>query len=422
VRTRTLTIILLILVIATPAALFATGSQQATDGPREAEVRVFMSFPRFQEQFETYFEQFSAQELERSGTDVTVKLEMPNAEQADQILKTRLASNDAPDVFTLHAIAQIPTFYRAGYLTDLSDEPFVGDLLDGVRTTVTHDGKVVALPLESLAWGYLYNRDLFDELGLEPARTLDEMESVVATLSQADVSPFLLAFQESWIPQLMMALALGGVVNSENPDFVNEMAAGTASYADVDQVFEIIDMIMANGSDRPFEVGSVAGSTDFAEGRAAMWVQGPWMAESILKVNPDMNFGVAPLPVSNDPAGAMINLATSTSLAVSPTTNEEQIALNLVNYVLDPTDSPALFESLKFNPVASFHDYEVFPWIAEAMTWVADGHAYLDLSLPGAVTDETAKLLQSYYTGDVTKADIIARLDQTWGRSISAAE
>jgi raffinose/stachyose/melibiose transport system substrate-binding protein len=413
---------LLIFVFATPAALVATGSEEAADGPREAELRVFMSFPRFQEQFEAYFEQFSAQELERSGTDVTVKLEMPNAEQADQILKTRLASNDAPDVFTLHAIANIPEFYRAGYLSDLSDQPFVDDLLDGVRTTVTHDGKVVALPLESLAWGYLYNRDLFAELGLEPARTLDEMEAVVARVSQAGVSPFLLAFQESWIPQLMMALALGGVVNSENPDFVNEMTAGAASYADVDQVFEIIDMIMANGSDRPFEVGSVAGSTDFAQGKAAMWVQGPWMAESILKVNPDMNFGVAPLPVSNDPAGAMINLATSTSLAVSPTTNEGEIALGLVNYVLDPTDSPALFESLKFNPVASFHDYEVFPWVNEAMTWVADGHAYLDLSLPGAVTDETAKLLQSYYTGEVTKADIIARLDQTWGRAISAAE
>ena len=409
------------MIVAITAGAFATGGQETTAGPRGAELRVFMSFPRFQDQFESYYAQFTQKVLREQGIDLRVRLEMPQAEQANQILRARLASNDAPDVYTLHAIADIPTYYRAGYLSDLTDQPFVADLFDGVRTTVTYDGKVVALPLESLAWGYLYNRDIFASHGLEPPRTTDEMRRVVATLNGANVSPFLLAFQESWIPQLMMALSLGGVVNSQAPDFVDRMNAGVGSYAEVAQVFEIIDLIMTNGSARPFEVGSAAGSADFANGVAAMWVQGPWMAESILNVNPNMNFGVAPLPVSNDPAAAMINLATSTSLAVTPQSREKALALDLVNYVLDPVDSSPLFESLKFNPIADFHTYDVFPWIQEALTWVAQGHAYLDLSLPGAVTDETAKLLQSYYVGDVTREQIISRLDQTWNRAVTAA-
>lgn len=419
--TRTfVAIALLLIALSTPA--FGAGSTETASGPREAELRVFMNFPRFQEQFEAYYAQFTDRVLAEKNVELTVKLEMPAAEQADQILRTRLASNDAPDAFTLHAIAHIPEFYRAGYLTDLSGRPFVDDLFDGVRTTVTYDGKVVAMPLESLAWGYLYNRDIFAELGLESPRTIAEMQEVVDALHAADVAPFLLAFQESWIPQLMMALSLGGVVNSEVPTFVDDMNEGTGSYADVAQVFEIIDLIMANGSDRPFEVGSVAGSTDFANGVAAMWVQGPWMAESILEVNPDMNFGVAALPVSNDPDGAMINLATSTSVAVSPDSAEMELTLDLVDYLLDPDDSPALFEELKFNPIAAFHDYEVFPWIQEALSWVAEGQAYLDLSLPGAVTDETTQLLQSYYLGEVTRDDIISRLDSTWRRAIEAME
>lgn len=416
-------LVLLVTLCAVPS--FAAGDKEQStepEGPQEVELKVFMSFPRFQDQFEAYFEQFRQQQLEENNIDVTIKLEMPNVEQADQILKTRLASNDAPDLFTLHAIAQIPTFYKAGYLSDLSDQPFADDLFDGVRTTVTYDSKVVALPLESLAWGYLYNKEIFAEYNLQPPRTIDEMEQVVAKLQSADIPPFLLAFQESWIPQLMMALSLGGVVNSEYPNFVEDMNGGSASYADVDQVFEIIDLIMANGTERPFEVGSVAGSTAFANGEAAMWVQGPWMAESILKVNPDMKFGVAPLPVSNDPDAAMINLATSTSVAVSPTSEHKELAYELLNYLLDETDSPALFEELKFNPVAAFHDYQVFPWVEEAMDYVADGHAYLDLSLPGAVTDETAKLLQSYYSEQVNKAQIIKTLDRTWNRSLAAAQ
>lgn len=412
---------LLVALIAGPA--FAGGraeEAEAGGAPRQVELKVFMSFPRFQDQFEAYFEQFRQEYLAEENVDVRIRLEMPNAEQADQILRTRLASNDAPDVFTLHAIADIPTYYEAGYLTDLSGQAFVDDLFEGVRNTVTYDGQVVALPLESLAWGYLYNREIFAQHGLTPPRTIAEMEAVVATLTDAGVAPFLLAFQESWIPQLMMALALGGVVNSEAPDFVRSMHEGDGSYADVAQVFEIIDLIMANGTERPFEVGSAAGSAAFANGEAAMWVQGPWMAESILEANPDIDFGVAALPVSDDPDAAMINLATSTSLAVSPTSEHEEIAFALINYLLDAEDSPALFEELKFNPIAAFHDYPIFPWIEEAMTWVADGHAYLDLSLPGAVTDETARLLQSYYSGQVTSAEIIETLDRTWRRAVAA--
>lgn len=395
--------------------------QKAQASAQQAELKVFMSFPRFRDQFERYFNQFKAREKAEKNIDVTIKLEMPNPDQAGQILRARLASNDAPDLFTLHAIADIPTFYKAGYLTDLSNQPFVGALFGNVKKIVAYDGKVVALPLESLAWGYLYNKKIFSDSGLTPPQTLDEMKAVVDKLKAKKITPFELSFQESWIPQLMMALSLGGIVTSEHPDFVDKMNKGKGSYKEVESVFNIIDLIMQNGTDKPFEVGSAAGSADFANGKAAMWVQGPWMAESILKVNPGMKLGVAPLPVSNDPEAAMINLAVSTSLAVSPTSKNKEVAFDLLNYILDKKDSSALFQELKFNPVASVHKYKSYPWVDEAMTYVSKGKAYKDLPLPQAVTDETAKMLQSYYAKQVTKDDIIKALDKAWADSIKAS-
>lgn len=149
-----------------------------------------MSFPRFKDQFDKYFEQFKAKELAEKNIDVTVKLEMPNPDQAKQILETRMASNDAPDVFTLHAIADVPRYYKAGYLSDLSDQAFVPKLYDSVRDTVTYDSKVVALPLESLSWGYLYNKQIFSELGIQPPQTLDEMKGAIDKLNAAGIKPF----------------------------------------------------------------------------------------------------------------------------------------------------------------------------------------------------------------------------------------
>ncbi|MCD1259644.1 extracellular solute-binding protein [Paenibacillus athensensis] len=385
---------------------------------KKVELKVFMGFPRFKDQFDRYFEQFQAKEKAEKNIDVTISLEMPNPDQAKQLLQTRLSSNDAPDLFTLHAVADLPTYYKAGYLTDLSDQPFAGQLFDNVKKTVTYDGKVMALPLESLEWGYLYNKKMFSDLGLQPPQTIDEMKAVVDKLKANQITPFELAFQEAWIPQLMMALSLGGIVNSQHPDWIDKMNKGEASYSDVADVFNIIDIIMQNGTDKPFEVGGAQGSTDFANGKAAMWVQGPWQAEAIQKVNPNMEFGVAPLPVSNDPKGAMINLSTSTSLAVSPTSKNKEVAMDLLNYLLDPQDSSALFQELKFNPVSKVHTYKSFPWIDEAMTYVSQGKAYQDLSLPNGVTDEQAKLLQSYYAKQVTKEDIIKALDKKWAAAI----
>ncbi len=94
---------------------------------------------------------------------VEIDLEMPSSDTAQQLLQARLSSDDAPDIFTLHAIADIPDYYEAGYLADLSDADFVDTVFPGVLESVTYENKVVALPLESLAWGYLYNKDMFDE-------------------------------------------------------------------------------------------------------------------------------------------------------------------------------------------------------------------------------------------------------------------
>ncbi|RED56169.1 ABC transporter substrate-binding protein [Cohnella phaseoli] len=401
-----------------PTASETTGeATKAT--PKKVELKVFMSFPRFKDQFENYFAQFKEKELAEKNIDVSIQLEMPNADQAKQILQSRLSSGDAPDLYTLHA-NDIPTYFDAGYVADLTGQPFVGKLYEAVTETVKYDGKVAALPLESLSWGYLYNKKIFADNGLTPPQTLDEMKAAAEKLQSAGVKPFLLAFQESWIPQLMMALSLGGTVSSAHPDWIEKMNAGEASYADVRSVFDSIDLIMANGTDKPFETGNEAGSAEFASGGAAMWVQGPWNAETILKVNPSMEFGVAPLPVSNNPEDTMINLATSTSLALSPKSANKEVALDLLNYILDDKDSSALFEELKFNPIATVHTYEVFPWVNEASEYVSKGKAYLDLKLPNGVTDETAKLLQSYYAKDVTQDDIIASLDKVWRTSVSS--
>ena len=389
--------------------------KEATDAvantePKEVELNVMMGFPQYMDQWETYCKQFEEKMLKEENLKVKVNLEMPSTDQYDSVLQSRLAGDDAPDLYTIQC-NNLKTYYSAGYLTDLSSEELAGKLYDNVKATVTVDEKLMAVPIESTAWGVLYNKDIFDQCGLTVPKTLDDLKNICKVLKEKEYTPFLLAFQEQWVPQLMTALTIGGKVSGEKSDWLSRMYEDNGSYSEISDIFDVIDLIMQNGTDRAMEEGSEAGSADFANGKAVMFVQGTWASNTIMTTNPDMNMGVFALPVNNNPDCTLVNLSTSTVLGVYPDSKNKDIALKFANYVLDDKDSSALFQACSFNPISTVHNYETSSWVKEAYQYVADGRSYQDLVLPSAVTDEQGKLLQEYYTGSVSKEDIVKALD-----------
>lgn len=403
----------------TPPAESGSQASGAPSGePVEAELNIMMSFPQYMDQWETYCNQFEQKVLEEDNIKLTINLEMPSSGDYESVLQTRLTGDDAPDLFTLHS-NNIQTYYDAGHLTDLSDQPLAEKIYPDVAEMVTYDGKLLAVPLESQAWGPLYNKAIFEECNLEVPSTLDELRNVVEVLEQNGYTAFELAFQEQWVPQLMTALTLGGEVSGKIPDWVDRMNSGEGSYEEMREIFDVIDLIMQHGTDRAMETGAEAGAAAFANGDAAMFVQGTWASGTIMETNPDMQLGVFALPVNNDIGCTNINLSVSTTLAVHPSSDQMDLALKFANYVLDDNDSSALFEACSFNPLASCHTFEPASWVADANVYVTEGRAYKDLVLPSAVTDEQGKLLQEYYVGSVTQDEIIQRLDEVYAQAIS---
>jgi raffinose/stachyose/melibiose transport system substrate-binding protein len=419
--------------ITTLAALLLIGSTVActsgkTDnsgsgaGAKKVELKVFLGgLDRFRDSFDKYFAQFADKEKKEKNIEVSFNSEYPGADNASQLLKTRLATGDVPDIFSLHAVNDIPDYYKAGYLADLSSQPFAAKLTDGVKPIVSIDNKVVAVPMESLQWGFLYNKKIFNDLGLKPPTTLTEMKAVVQKLNDNKIKPFMLSYKESWIPQLFLPLTVGGLVSTSNKDFVDKMNKNQGSFSEIKQMFDIIDLVNANGTDRPFEIGNDDGSADFANGKAAMWIQGPWNADGILKANDKMEFGVAPLPINDDPKATLINVSVSTSLAMAANGKNKEVAQDLLNYILDDQASNGFYQSMKFNPVSKNQTFKPYPWVEEASSYANKGQFYKDPTLPAAVKDESGKALQAYYNKKMSKDDLIKDLDKTWKDANAAA-
>ncbi|MFD0693345.1 ABC transporter substrate-binding protein [Paenibacillus sp. GCM10027628] len=398
-----------------PASTTGAKAAESSAASKSVTLKVFLAQPRFKEQYDKFVADFAAKEKADKNIDVKVQMEMPPNDQASQILKTRLAANDVPDVFSLHAINDIPTYYKAGYMEDLSKEPFVDKLLDSVKPAVTIDNKVVAVPLETLYWGYLYNKKMFADLGLKVPTTVTEMKAVVETLKKNKITPFELSYKEQQWGQLFLPLTVGGLANTDNKDFIERMNSDKGSFSEIkNQLFANYDLVNANGTERALEVSSVDGAAAFAQGKAAMWVNGPWFAESILKSNPDMQIGVAPFPINDNPNATMINMSVSTSLAIASASKNKEVARDFVNFILDDKETNELFKSLKFNPLAKNHTFESYPWVVDALAFVKEGKSYKDPVMPPAVKDEVGKLLQSYFAKQVSQDDVIAGLDKAW--------
>lgn len=391
-----------------------SGSESAVTQSEEVKLNLFIPQPRFREQYEAYLNQFVTEYETKTGVKVTYDLEMPSADTADEILKTRLTTGENLDVFMIHAINEKAQYYKAGYLEDLSNESWVSGLYESAKEAVTTDGKVVALPLESLTWGILYNKALFTELGLKPALTLDEMKSNIDAIEAAGKTAFLASYNEQWIPQLFLPLIVGGAVNTTETNFIEDMNKDATSFANLPGFFDIIDLVHSHINANGLEIGGSDGCAEFATGNYGMWVQGPWFSATILEANPDFEIGVAPLPISNDPSQSMINASVSTSLAVSSFSENKEVANALVAYFLNPDTTNAFFTSVQFNPLSSAHTFSSYPWIEEAAVYVGEGKAYVDPSVPQAVKDESGKMLQAYYSNSATKEDVLTALDEAW--------
>ena len=395
-------------VLAASTVLGSAMTVQAAD----VELNIMMSFPQYMDQWEDYCGKFE-EKMKEEGVDVKINLEMPSSDQYDSVLQTRLTGDDAPDLFTIQA-NNIGNYAGAGYLADLTDTEAIAKVYENVKETVTYDGKVMALPIESTAWSVLYNQEMFEDAGVEVPQTFDELKAVSEALEAKGYTPFMLAFQEQWVPQLMTAVTLGGLTTGENMDWLERMYADEGSYEEVREIFDVITYVMEHGTKRAMEEGAEIGAADFANGAAAMFIQGTWSANTIVTTNPDIKLSVLALPVNNNPECTRVNLATSTILGVYDGGSQKDLALKFIDFVMDDEESSALFQSCGFNPIATCHDFETSSWVQDAYKYVEEGRAYQDLVLPSSVTDEQGRLLQELYVGSVTVDEIIERLDKAF--------
>ncbi|TVY04217.1 ABC transporter substrate-binding protein [Cohnella terricola] len=402
----------------------SSGSKNDGEQGSVRKVKLSIMLPlagRFKDQFDGYLKQFAAKELAEKNIEVSYNLELPSDEN---LLPTRLASGDAPDIYSFNFATKGADFVKGGYAADLSNEPFVAKLTDSMREASKIDGKIYGVPMESFSWSYLYNKDIFEANNVTPPQTLSELKALAEKLKGNNVTPFVLAYKDSFVAGWPFFLSMQSIVNTKLPTWWDDMTTDKASFKDLKDngLFDVVDVINANGNSNALELSAEDGIADFANGKAAMFVTGPWYSDSILKVNPNFNLGLGALPINDDPQSTKVVIAITTTLTAYPDGPNKDVALDFLNYILDDQDSSAFFESLKFNKVATNQTIKSFPWDEDAQNIVDAGQGFLGLTLPVAADQDKDKLAQAYYAKSISQDQYVDSVNKTWKKSVGAGK
>jgi raffinose/stachyose/melibiose transport system substrate-binding protein len=272
-----------------------------------------------------------------------------------QALERRLSVSDPLDVVAVGVLQPIEQHVRPDDFLDLSSEPWVQQLTPEGLHTASDRGRTYALPLGKAAIAVAYNKDLFAQLGLAVPTTWPEFVEACRVLETAGIVPLALANGDPWVAQLIPRTMAATAVYGQDADFDAKLIEGKTSFSGSSWREVIADQLSLKASGC-FNEDSLKTTYDqsiemVATGRAAMVVNGTWVAPQIKRGNAALNLGMFPLPYVASGQQVCIPTMITPMLAVPASTRHPLEAKKYLGFLARPDVLPLILTARSELPV-----------------------------------------------------------------------
>lgn len=217
--------------------------------------------------------------FERTHPGIAVRFAPTEPTDYDASLARRLGAGTAGDLITCRPFDVSLALYRKGYLERLDGRPGMQNFGPmALAAWQTDDaGETFCMPVASVIHGFLYNKKIFEQLDLQPPRTVDEFFAVLDALRQAGIAPLALGTADRWEASQVVFTGIG-------PNFWRgeqgrrALVDGRARLTDAPYVDALrFDARMGAYLGRDVARRGYFGAQDmFASGRAAIHPAGSW--------------------------------------------------------------------------------------------------------------------------------------------------
>lgn len=169
------------------------------------------------------------EELYNIKTDIELR---PGGSEGDNVVKTRLATGEMTDLMAYNSGSLFKALNPEEYFLDISDEDFIERIEESFLETVSVDDAIYGIPLgSSQAGGWLYNKTVYEELGLEVPKTWNQLLENNDVINEAGLVPVIASYRDTWTSQLLF-LADYYNVHSEDPEFADKFTNNEAKIAE----------------------------------------------------------------------------------------------------------------------------------------------------------------------------------------------
>lgn len=210
--------VVLLILLAAAAVAWAEG---AGEGARRGPVTI--TFVRKNTTLPAAYEKIFVEFKAKTGNTVEMQA-LPAGEEYGQLLMTRFATKDYPDVFEMDpGPKQYAKFRAEETLYEWSQDKILDRLVDSSREFAKLNGKIYGIPWGATnSFGVYYNKDLFAKVGAGEPRNYADFLDICKRLKAAGVTPIYEAVKTGWPAQIF---SLGAWVTWVDPALGDEGVA-----------------------------------------------------------------------------------------------------------------------------------------------------------------------------------------------------
>ncbi len=365
-------------------------------------------------------------EFEAENPDIRVV--QNQVADSETLIRTLLVKDRTPDVITLNGNGNFGKLAEAGVFYDFSDEPVLQTINPGVQDILadlgTYEGEVNSLGYVNNADGVIYNREIFEREGLEVPETWDEFIALCQTLEERGITPFATSLAENWTA--MPSWNAIGAYYAQDGFFDEMRAEGDTVGPDAPVSFEAdFPEAMARQaelfqySQTGYRGASYDDSTSlFAQGGAAMMLQGIWALSPVKAVNPDIDAAIFPYPVPEDPADRMLVSGVDVTVTMARETPHKEEALRFIEFLFRPDVIERFAAAQTMVPSVIGAELSDDPALQSIAPYFDEGRitGFIDHQVPTAIP-LTGVVQQFLYDDDADAA--LRTLDNEW-RKVAA--
>lgn len=167
----------------------------------------------------------------------------PGGTEGDNLVKTRLSTQDMPDVFSYNSGSLFQAIRPTQNLLDLSDQPWVSRLAESFPSSVSAEGKVYGAPHGgSNSGGIWYHKPTYEELGLDVPLTWDDFIANAEAAKAAGKHGVIQSYGDTYTSQFLV-LADYHNIAAANPDFADQYTANEVGFAEDPTAFKSFEHV-----------------------------------------------------------------------------------------------------------------------------------------------------------------------------------